>query len=157
MIASVPAHDGTSTIGNPRTYVAYVDQTVVPGTGYRYRVSAVNDTCASGYTNTYGVGIRRAPSAPTNVTAALVTGAPRQVLVTWTDVSTNETAFRVQRATNAAFTQNRTTIQFGAGVTSYQTPNLTANRQWYFRVQALNLHSPSAWVNATPFPITTGN
>jgi len=92
-----------------------------------------------------------APAAPSNVTATL--GAGTSVNVTWTDNSNNETGFAIQRATDSAFTTGVVLSPAGANVTTFNTGNLVAG-SYYFRVNAFNGVGASAWVNATPFPIT---
>jgi len=96
------------------------------------------------------------PAAPSNVKAtAARQGNNARVTLTWTDNANNESGFRLQRATDAAFTLNVVTSTVGANVTTFQTGNVARGTAFYFRVQAFNSADPSAWVNATPFPITT--
>jgi hypothetical protein len=96
------------------------------------------------------------PAAPSNVTAtAARQGNNARVTLTWTDNANNESGFRVQRATDAAFTFNVVTSTVGANTTTFQTGNVASNTAFYFRVHAFNSADPSAWVNATPFPIIT--
>ena len=63
--------------------VNFTDTTVVPGSNYEYRVAAVKDLVASGYTNTAAVNVPLPPADPTALTAALEAGP--QVLLGWTD------------------------------------------------------------------------
>jgi len=96
------------------------------------------------------------PAAPSNVTAtAARQGNNARVTLTWTDNANNESGFRIQRATDAAFTANVVNSTVGANTTTFQTGNVARGTAFYFRVQAFNSADPSAWVNATPFPITT--
>jgi hypothetical protein len=96
------------------------------------------------------------PAEPSNVTATAVAANNKSasVTLTWTDNATNEAGFRIQRATNAAFTSGLTTATVGANVTSL-TQTVSRNSDFYFRIQSYNSADPSAWVNATPFPIHT--
>jgi len=96
------------------------------------------------------------PAAPSNVTAtAARQGNNARVTLTWTDNANNESGFRIQRATNSTFTAGLVTSTVGANITTFQTGNVARNTAFYFQVQAFNSADPSAWVNATPFPITT--
>ena len=102
-IAVAPARGNT---GN----TAFTDTTIAAGTPYWYRVVAVNllggATTLSAYSNTATTDASPAvPAAPSNLVAAngADQGRKRSVDLTWTDNSTNETGFTIQRATNAAF------------------------------------------------------
>jgi len=104
-----------------------------------------------------------APAAPSflGATAVKTTNKSKDnVILTWVDNSDNESGFTLQRATNVTFTAglNTTAVAAAAGtgstVTITQT-GLPALTIYYYRVQATNAVGSSAWVNATPFPITT--
>jgi flagellar basal body rod protein FlgG len=87
---------------------------------------------------------------PTNFTA--VNGAVVKkldsVVLNWIDNSSNATGFTIQRATNSLFTQGLTT--------TYTATGLALNTQYWFRLRANNgTIIYTAWMNATPFPITT--
>jgi len=91
-------------------------------------------------------------AAPTNVTATV--GPGNTVTLTWTDNSTNETGFSIQRATNSTFTAGMVQNFVGANVTTFNTGSLPPGT-YYFRVLAYRSGvGASPWVNATPFPIT---
>lgn len=97
------------------------------------------------------------PAAPSSVvaTAFRVNNRNARVTVTWTDSANNETGFRIQRATNAAFTAGLVTSTVGANVTTFTTGNVPRFTDFYFRVQAYNATGSSAYVNASPFPVPT--
>ncbi len=59
-----------------------------------------------------------------------------QINLTWTDNSTNETGFEIDRATNSAFTNGLTTITVGVNVTTYQSTGLYGSTTYYYRVRA---------------------
>ncbi len=155
----------TFTVGtNVTTYSNAIGNT---NQTYYYRVFANNtvgdtgtpgfptETANSAFSNTAGVNLP--PADPSNVTATAVrfnTNSDRAT-VTWTDASNNETGFRIQRANDAAFTVGLTTSTVNTNVTTFTTGNLPRSATYYFRVQAYNASGVSAWVNATPFPITT--
>jgi len=97
-----------------------------------------------------------APAAPSNVTAtAARQGNNARVTLTWTNNANNQAGFTIQRATDPNFTANVVTANVGATATSYQTGNVPRGASFYFRILAFNSAGTSAWVNATPFPITT--
>lgn len=143
-----------ATVGTNAT--SYVDTAVAAGNTYTYRVKAVNAGGSSAYSNVASATISGGPAAPSNVAATAVrVGNNARVTLTWTDNSNNETGFRIQRATNTAFTAGLTTVTVGANTTTYQTGNITRNTDFYFRIQAYNNAGASAWVLAAPLPIRT--
>ena len=150
-IATVPARVGTGA-------VTFVDQAVAYATTYTYRVADITPLGNSGYTNLATVAVPVQPDAPTNVVAANGPdqGNQRRVVVTWTDNSTNETGFTIQRATDAAFTTGLGSVNVGANATTGTLSGLGRNVSYYIRVRAANgTVVASAWVLATPQPITT--
>jgi len=155
----------TFTVGpNVTTYSNTIGNT---NQTYYYRVFANNtvgdtgtpgfptETVNSAFSNTAGVNLP--PVAPSNPTATAFrfNNNSDRVTVTWTDNSNNETGFRIQRATDAAFTVGLTTSTVNTNVTTFTSGNLPRGATYYFRVQAYNASGVSAWVNATPFPIIT--
>ncbi len=142
-IATLPPATGTGTT------MTYADTWVVPGSSYVYRITAVSGVLTSAAVTSTAVVIVQAPAAPTNLTATAVAGAiGRQDTVTlkWTDNATNETAYQIQRATNAAFTAGlNTTTAAANAVTASQ--NVTRRTTFWYRVAALNGTLPSAYSN----------
>ncbi|HEY6008605.1 MAG TPA: multicopper oxidase domain-containing protein [Geobacteraceae bacterium] len=154
-IAMAPAHNNTGIF-------TYVDTTVAAGatdTTYTYQVAAVNAAGMSGFAVSPPVLLPAMPAAPSNFTATNGpngTGNNRTAILSWVDNSTNETGFTIQRATNATFTSGLNTANVGAGVTTLTQTGLGRNTQYWYRIRANNgTIVSSAWVNATPFPITT--
>ena len=96
------------------------DTAVAAPNSYTYRVCAINGG-GSACSNTSGITLSGFPVAP-SVVANIATNLKKNratVTVTWTDNATNETGFRIRRATNAAFTLNLTTATVGANVTTF--------------------------------------
>jgi hypothetical protein len=140
--------------------VTYVDTTVTIGTTYFYRVWAVNAIGRSlAPTNATSAVVPAIPLVPTNFRVSVGAKLPNgnyPLTLTWVAAS-NPTNFTIQRARNAAFTTNLNTATPGAAVRSI-TQNLAPNTTFYFRIRAnSNISGSSAWVNALPFPIRTGN
>lgn len=137
----------------------FLDIAVTPETTADFRVAAVNATGQSAFSNTVSVTVPAVPTAPGNFNARVggnPTPTKRSMILTWLDLSTNETGFTIQRATNAAFTANLNSVSVAAGVQAFTQTGLSRNTTYYYRIRAINgpLVS-SAWVLATPFPITT--
>lgn len=84
-----------------------------------------------------------APAPPTNL-AATVSG--KTVTLRWTDASSNETGFYVERAAKTKTPTYTRIATLGANVTTYASTQ--ASGQWMFRVQAYNSVGVSASSNA---------
>ena len=87
-------------------------------------------------------------NAPSNLVGAAQDGP--QVQLTWNTNSTTGTGFTIERATDAAFTQNVT--NFSAPATSGSTATYTdttvvADNTYFYRVQALNASVSTAFSN----------
>ena len=150
----------------------YTDSTIAANKIYYYRVQAFNivgDTMVypapsigfpnvrtnSAYSNI--ASAPNAPAAPSNIVAFGLIQNPNaaRVTLTWTDNSNNEQGFRIQYATDSAFTIGLVTTTVTANIVTYTTGNILRATPYYFRVQAFNTIGDSAWVNANPFPIVT--
>jgi len=86
------------------------------------------------------------PDAPTGLTAST---AATSVTLAWTDASSNESGFYVERATGAGggFTRIAT---LAAGATGYVNTGLSAGTLYRYRVQAWNAVGDSAYSNEAP-------
>ena len=91
-----------------------------------------------------------APAAPTSLVATALSES--SISLTWTDNSTNETGFKVERATSASgpFTLITTTL---ANSPTFSDTGLTASTTYYYRVRATNIVGDSA--NTTVAQATT--
>jgi hypothetical protein len=115
------------------------------GTTYYYRVRAYNAGGDSGYSNTAnGATVACAPVAPSGLTATQV--SQTQINLAWTDNSSNENGFKIERSPNGAsgWTQIATV---GAGVTTYGSTGLTCSTTYYYRVRAYNAGGDSGYSN----------
>ena len=102
---------------------SYTDNSLVAGTTYAYRVAA-QATNVVGSTNSNYVTATNsaAPTAPT-IKATTVVGTGGQLTVNWTDNSSNESGFTIQRRTGGTGTNPGT---YG-GWTTIATPTATVN------------------------------
>ena len=65
--------------------------------------------------------------------------------------------FTIQRATNLSFTTGLSASTVAGNLTTVNQ-TVTKNTVYYYRIRANNnLGDSSAWTNALPFPIRTGN
>ncbi len=88
------------------------------------------------------------PTAPENLGVATVSDTELQV--TWTDMSTNETGFRVERITDGY------SFNVGQNIESYIDPNLSPSTSYTYRVVAYNIYETPC-VNPTQATGTTSD
>jgi hypothetical protein len=136
--------------------VTWFDTAGVGGNTYAYYVVTINATSASLPSNTASLTIQPVPTMPATFNGTTVkTGTTARVSMVWTDSSNNETRFVIQRATNAAFTQNVVSFNRAANTTAFDNTGLPLNTTYYYRIRAENNNGVSAWRNLNKFPITT--
>lgn len=92
-------------------------------------------------------GILPAPAAPSSLTAPTV--LENQVSLSWTDNSTQENAFKVQRATNNTFTTGLTEFTTAANATSYNDTTVAGGTTYYYRVYATQTGGPPSTYSNT--------
>src|SRR5262245_7940213 len=82
-----------------------------------------------------GAGKTTAPSPPTSLAAVATSSS--QVKLTWKDNSSDETAFKIERAptSSGSWVQVATV---GVNVTSYTDASLSPATSYYYRVRAYN-------------------
>lgn len=103
----------------------------------------------------------QAPNAPSNLFGTAVSGT--QINLSWTDNSTNETGFKIERASDVNFTQNLATFQVGANVTTFQDTNgLNTGNTYFYRVRASSSNGDSNASNTVSvgipsLPVTPSN
>jgi hypothetical protein len=140
---------------------SYTDTTVAASTAYTYQVLATANGATAG-SNALAVTTPAAVvlQAPGNLTVLRPANDDAVVRLDWTDTSTGETAYRVQRATYAvaangtvtrgAFATTTTpTGDLGANSTSYTNSGIALNTLYAFQVNAAN--------GATQGPVSTVN
>jgi FtsP/CotA-like multicopper oxidase with cupredoxin domain len=116
---------------------------LVTNVTYFYRVRADNGT-PSAWSAT--VSIRTSvPTRPQNL--AVTARTQTTLTLAWSDNSTNEGGFIVQRATNNGFSQNVVSFTVPANSISYVMNGLSPNRRYYVRVRAVNGAGTSQWSN----------
>jgi autotransporter-associated beta strand protein len=106
--------------------------------GLAWDTTALN---ISGTVAVIGSGTVPPPAAPGGLTATAVSAS--QINLAWTDNSTNENNFLIERSPdNTNFTQ---TASVAAGVTNYPDTALSASTTYYYRVRASNAGGNSAY------------
>ena len=155
-----------SPLNQPNTHGTrtLVDPTGDPARAYLYRVVAQNTVGYGGQfpgmtvvSTSDPVGYN-APSAPTGVSATVVTGPG--VRVTWTDTSTTEARFVLARSTDGGTTWTQVASRGASagtgGVLSLVDSGVTPGTTYDYRVGAVNVagtaYSSSVTVTVPPLP-----
>ena len=105
---------------------------------WRTRVGAFDAPSCGGATPT-------APEAPSNLQATAASAS--QINLTWTDNSSNEDAFKVERCTGAGCTNFAALTTLGPNVTSFANTALSSNTAYRYRVYASNAVGSSGFSN----------
>ena len=122
--------------------VSYSDTGLATDQTYYYRVRAFNAGGDSGYTNTaYVITATVVPSDPSNLTA---TASSSSAILNWTQNSTNEEGFKVERGTDGVNFAGIATK--GINATSHVDLGL-ASGAYYYRVRAFNVIGNSGYSN----------
>ncbi len=91
-----------------------------------------------------GYTVSLGPAAPSNLTATAASNS--QINLAWTDKSTNESGFYVERKTGSGGTYAQIAA-LGANVQSYSNTGLTTGTTYYYRVRAYNGSGNSSYSN----------
>src|SRR6267143_1665177 len=84
------------------------------------------------------------PAAPTAFSASPISSS--QIKLSWTDNSSIETGFKIERKKGATGTYTQIAL-VGSGVGSFNDTGLTTNTQYYYRVRATNSAGDSTYSN----------
>jgi len=145
--------EGASSSGGPWSQIATVGANVTTysntglnaSTAYYYRVCAYNASGNSAYSNTASTTtLPTLPDAPSNLSASAVSSS--QINLSWTDNSTNEDGFKIERASSAGGPWSQIAT-VGTNLTAYSDTGLNASTTYYYRVCAYNAAGNSAYSN----------
>jgi hypothetical protein len=126
---------------------AYDDTSAIPSTQYTYRVRAVNAGGVSAYTNEAVITVPGLPTGPFSPTELHQTAAtPSSVTVQWTDNSTDENSFELERKSGTGSFQFLGTQV--ADVVDFTDSGLAPDSLYTYRVRAVNANGSSAFNQA---------
>jgi hypothetical protein len=112
---------------------------------YYYRIVAFNAAGNAAPSNVASATTPQSvPAAPSNLVGTAVSSS--QINLSWTDNSTNESGFTVQRSTNNGATWT-TVATVGPNVRTFNNSGLVRNTQYRYRVAAFNSAGTSAFSN----------
>jgi probable HAF family extracellular repeat protein len=125
----------------PANSTRHVDSGLLAGAAYNYRVCAVGEGGTSDWSNT--VTASSGLTAPTRLYVR--NGAPYLIFVDWTDSSSGETGFELQRKEGDGVYRKWEVI--AANNTGFWDYMVRPNTRYSYRVRALGPNGPSAWSN----------
>ncbi|MSO19094.1 MAG: fibronectin type III domain-containing protein [Acidobacteria bacterium] len=123
---------------------AYSNTGLAGGATYTYRVRAYNAGGDSPYSNTASATtLAGPPAAPTSL--LLTSVSTTRIDLHWTDNSSNESNFMIERSTNGSTWMVIATL--APNVTTYSATGLNRNTRYYFRLRCWNAAGFSAYSN----------
>lgn len=130
----------------PANATTYPNTGLTPNQRYLYRLRAKNAVGVSAYSNVAEATTPDVPpAAPARLTATPTT--PSQVVLTWVDLSTNESGFQLERGSSATGTFTKL-ADLPATTTTYTDNGLADATAYCYRVRALNAAGASAYTEA---------
>jgi len=106
--------------------------------------SLIGSTVTGGRINAFNAFATSTPQAPTGFDATPVSSS--QISLYWTDVSSNESGFKIERKTEPEGAYRQIAI-VDAGETDYSDIGLSEKATYYYHVRAYNLAGRSAFSN----------
>lgn len=139
----------------PVNTTSYSDTSVdiTEGSAYSYRIKAYNSHGESAYSNEAHVTILL--YAPSNLAATTISNS--QIHLKWTDNSSIEEGFIIERKTGFSGTYSQI-ASAGANVTAYSNTGLAAGVTYFYRVRAYSSTGDSVYsneANSTTLPTDT--
>lgn len=115
------------------TSTTWTNYSLAPATEYLYRVRGATSSINGPYSEPVAVQTLPPPPAPTNLTAIALNAT--SVRLTWTDNSSYESGFRVERSLDGVtWTQ---VGMVGANATAWNNYSLAAHTTYHYRVRAI--------------------
>lgn len=140
-------------------YSEYTHTGLSPNTTYYYRTQVYITNATSSYSNVLSVttsaggGGGAVPTAPSGLSVGSPTSSTLDL--TWTDNSSDETGFEIDRSPNG--TSGWTTITTtSSNATSYANTGLTASTTYYYRIRAINGSGNSSYTSVANATTSAG-
>jgi PKD repeat protein len=138
--------DGTTATGTTTSH------TYSSAGSYVARLTVTDNQGASSSTTvTLQANANSIPAAPDSLTAVAVSKS--QINLAWTDNSSNETGFKIERCTGVTCTKFSQIATVGANVLKYSNSGLKRSTTYRYRVCAYNAAGNSAY--SSPVSVTT--
>lgn len=134
----------TSVGANTNTYS---DNSVSPGNTYFYQVKAYNSAGLSGGSNIDNAITPSVPVAPSNLSATPVSA--NEIHLTWTDNSTDETAFKVYQATPSCANSFNLLGSVNSPATAVSVIGLAGGTTYCYKIRATNAEGDSSYSNTS--------
>ncbi len=136
---------------------SYSDSSLAASTTYYYRIASYNNVGSSANTSVASAMTQatatEVPAAPSGLAAAA--SSTTQINLTWSDNSTNESGFKIERGSSVAGPFNLI-FTAAAASTSYSDTALTSATTYYYRIYSFNSAGNSA-VSTTASATTQAN
>jgi len=113
---------------------SYVDNQLIAGVTYFYRIKAYNGLGDSKYVETKASTPQEGAPLPASNVVLTTSSSPLSVTISWADNSSNEAGFRIERRTATGGYQ--VVASLIANATSYVDTNVSGNTQYFYRVIA---------------------
>ncbi len=132
---------------------SYIDTGLQPGMFYQYRIRARGTVGDSLYSS---MVLRRTfapPTIPTNI--AITANTRSQISMSWTDNSSDETSFLIERCIGSGCVNFSSLASVAANVTTFTNTGLSRNTSYSYRVRAVNANGVSGysgWVSVDTLP-----
>jgi spore germination protein YaaH len=135
-----------ATVGTNVT--SYGDAGLAAGTTYTYRVRATDGGNNSSYSNSAAATTQPPPPplAPSNLTSNAASSS--QIDLAWTDGSSDETGFVIERCPGSGCTDFAQVAQISANLTAFSDTGLSSSSTYSYRVAAFNSGGNSAYSNS---------
>ena len=128
---------------------SFADTSTQSNTRYYYRVQAFNAAGASPWSNVVNLttAAGAVPATPTGLSAAVMSAT--QVRLSWTDNSTNETGFIVERAVNggAFVSLSAVAAHNSTGAMTFNDNTVVTGNTYAYQVKAVNGATSSGYSN----------
>lgn len=154
-VSKVEFFEGTNKLGEDTSApYEFIWSNVAAGT-YSLSAKATDDLGAIATSSAVGVSVAALPAAPSNLAAAAISKS--QINLSWTDNSSNESGFSLERSSDGTTFTALATLD--ANASSYSNTGLAAATTYYYRLRAFNDAGTSAYtasVSATTSAAPSG-